>query len=142
MMSNRCSHFDKECVVDSSSKSGRYSECVCSTKRCDISDLVSEIDWNKLVQAADRIEREKAKVRSEIAQMSSFFACLSRLEKQKKLLPARAGEFLRSNIQTVEELDASKGIMPFASSSSSSKNPQSPSLISCCPTSCSEYSLE
>ena len=55
------------------------------------------------MDAIDRIEREEADARVKVFEM---FARLNRLEKQKKLLRFRAGKFLQSDVQTVEELKA------------------------------------
>ncbi|KAI1932369.1 hypothetical protein LOZ66_006878 [Ophidiomyces ophidiicola] len=70
-------------------------------------------NWNRLLDAHDKIEKEEESVESE-------FACLQQhvldenkhlsakaawLQKQKKLLQKRAREFLSKDIQTVEELE-------------------------------------
>ena len=97
---NNCSRSKKKCIVSSDS-SRRCSECVRLSRTC--SFVTSDLDWNKLVDATDRIEREEAEARAKVSEM---FARLNRLEKQKKLLRSKAGKFLQSDVQTVEELEA------------------------------------
>lgn len=96
---NRCSRSKKKCVI--LSKSARCcGECVRLGRSC--SFVTPDLDWDKLVDATNRIEREEAETR---ARVSELFARLNRLEKQKNLLRSHAGKFLQSDLQTVEELE-------------------------------------
>lgn len=63
---------------------------------------VSEIAWKRLADAQDKIEADEDKAREEVA---ALMAKLSRLQKQKKLLRKRAGQFIQTDIKDVEELE-------------------------------------
>ncbi|QSS50757.1 hypothetical protein I7I53_05887 [Histoplasma capsulatum var. duboisii H88] len=96
---NHCSLSGKKYVI-SSETACRCSECVRSG--CSCSFVTSDLDWNKLVVAIDRVEHEEAETR---ARVSKLFTQLNHLEKQKKLLRSHAGKFLQSDMTTVEKLE-------------------------------------
>jgi ABC-type transporter Mla subunit MlaD len=63
---------------------------------------VSDLAWKRLADAQDKIEADEEKAREEVA---SLMARLSRLQKQKKLLRKRAGQFIQTDVKDVEELE-------------------------------------
>ncbi|KAK2730816.1 hypothetical protein FQN57_004057 [Myotisia sp. PD_48] len=110
---SRCAHLGKTCVLAQGSQ--RCSECVRGGKsRCNASSLTSGIDWDKLIRLSDQLEQEEAAARASAAalslQISEAFAKISRLEKQRKLLRDKAGSFLQSDAQTLEELECLEAI--------------------------------
>jgi len=83
-----------------------FSSCYSNyiyTGNCHCADIpVSESAWKRLVTAQDKIEANKEKAREELA---ALMARMNRLQKQKKLLRKRAGEFIQTDIKDVEELE-------------------------------------
>ncbi|KAI1912495.1 hypothetical protein LOZ65_005984 [Ophidiomyces ophidiicola] len=74
---------------------------------------LSAKNWDRLLDAHDKIEKEEESVESEFACLQQHVldenkhlsAKAAQLQKQKKLLQKRAWEFLSKDIQTVEELE-------------------------------------
>jgi len=96
----RCARSQKPCVM--SDRSTRCSECVRLGRRCVAGTNTLRSDWNKLYREQDKIESEEASVESEI---SRLFAKRKRLLQQKKFLKERAGKFLQSDVESLEELE-------------------------------------
>lgn len=97
---DRCCRLDRVCVK--AEGSSRCSNCV-RAGNCKCIEMVnSESSWKRLIAAQDKIEADEEKAQQEVA---ALMARLSRLQKQKKLLRKRAGEFLQTDIKDVEELE-------------------------------------
>lgn len=97
---DRCHRLDKVCVK--AEFSSRCSSCIrAGNCRC-AAMPVSESSWKRLVSAQDKIEADEEKAREE---MAALMARMNRLQKQKKLLRKRAGEFIQTDIKDVEELE-------------------------------------
>lgn len=96
---NRCRTSNRECIVSKDSK--RCHHCVAQGKSC--SFITSDLDWDKLVSASNRLEREEEELNE---RMAAMFARLNRIKKQRRLLQSRAGKFLQSDLRTVEELES------------------------------------
>ncbi|PGG94930.1 hypothetical protein AJ80_10087 [Polytolypa hystricis UAMH7299] len=118
----RCEQSKKPCIMSECNK--RCSECVRQGKSCiRDSNFVPRSDWNKLYRARDKIEADKRRVEEEQAQRDADIARLGneltrlfaarqesinrnrRLRDQEKFLNDRAGKFLESDAQTLEELE-------------------------------------
>ncbi|KAI1905663.1 hypothetical protein LOZ65_006961 [Ophidiomyces ophidiicola] len=102
-----CSHHDKECVC--SEKSIRCSEC-CQLGRCCVFNAgPTDRDWEKLHSERAKLKATESRTRAEIcaaqSSISSLFAKIDCLERQRDFLESRAGKFLESEVKTVEELE-------------------------------------
>ena len=97
---NNCFHSKKRCIVFSDFFR-RCSECVRLSRTC--SFVTFDLDWNKLIDAIDRIEREETNARVKVFEM---FTRLNRLEKQKKLFRSKVEKFLQFDVQIGEKLKA------------------------------------
>ncbi len=97
---SRCGETGKTCIKAEFSK--RCNECI-RANNCRCVDMpVSDLAWKRLAEAQEKIEADEEKAREEVA---ALMARLSRLQKQKKLLRKRAGQFIQTDIKDVEELE-------------------------------------
>lgn len=69
----------------------------------------SEFEWDKLQSERAKLKTAEAQTRAEIllaqSSISSLFAKMNRLERQREFLESRAGKFIESEVKTVEELE-------------------------------------
>jgi hypothetical protein len=89
----RCSQQNKKCIKSEISK--RCSECI-RDGRCKCVEMASsDLAWKKLLAAQQKLDEDR----------EATLAKLLRLEKQRKLLQKRAGQFIQTDIKDVEELE-------------------------------------
>jgi len=96
----RCSQSNRPCVK--SDKSSKCSECVRVGRRCVSESFVPRPEWNKLYRAQQKLEEDEKRALEEQIRISSQ---LLRLQKQKRFLKDRAGKFLQSDVESLEELE-------------------------------------
>ncbi|KAI1932957.1 hypothetical protein LOZ66_006697 [Ophidiomyces ophidiicola] len=109
---DHCAHLNFTCIhLSNSSKCHgcmKAGNCACVEM-----SKPSAKNWDHLLDAHDKIEKEEESVESEFACLQQHVldenkhlsAKATRLQKQKKLLQKCAWEFLSKDIQTVKELE-------------------------------------
>jgi len=103
----RCSQSGRPCIKSENYKN--CSECSKVGRRCAFDKSPSPQDWQRLWREQEKLESAEASVESEVSHLLSEMSRLSakrqRLLKQKKFLKDRAGKFLQSDVESLEELE-------------------------------------